>query len=218
MGAIVINEDDPKGCSFTIQVLGRPYYLRAESRAACKDWVITLNRVKEAKLHLGNVQLVYKQKHLQRLRHNPPDLLDATYTQGVVAVANRQRTRAVALETMDEMLSDKEEPSTNPDELGVSFQDNESLSQVVLARWQKRKTSISRLANKLSSWARSLRKKYNCAGDADSGLQLDRRVHPPGHVNPTKVRSRFFNHRCPSFCCLNQCCSAANNEKCGDRG
>jgi hypothetical protein len=185
VGAIVVNEDDPKGCSFTIQVLGRPYYLRAESRAACKDWVITLNRVKEAKLHLGNVKLVHRQKHLRSLRYMPPDLLDATYTQGVVAVANRQRTRAVALENMEEMLSSKdEEPSTNPDELGPSFQENESLSQVVLARWQKRRTSISKLASKLSSWARSVKNKYNCTTATESEVRLDQRVHPPGHVNP----------------------------------
>jgi hypothetical protein len=196
VGGIVVNEDDPKGCSFTIQVLGRPYYLRAESRAACKDWVITLNRVKEAKLHVGNVKLVHKQKHLLSLRHSPPDLLDANYTQGVAAVANRQRTRAVALENMDEMLADKEEPSTNSDALSPSFQENESLSQAVLARWQKRKTSISRLASKVSRWARSLKNKYNCS-TAESDVRLDRRVHPPGHVNPAKVRSRKWKAHCP---------------------
>ena len=193
VGAIVVNDDDPKGCSFTMQVLGRPYYLRAESRAVCKDWVITLNRIKEARLQQGNVKLVNHHKHL--LFRSPPDLLDrnvSTYTQGVVAVANRQRTRAVDESVMDNieemMLKGQAEPGdAEVDSAGYyEAPDSESLSQVVLARWQKRKSSMSKVASKVSRWARSL-KKYNCA-DEDTGVRLDRHVHPPGHDNP-KVSS-----------------------------
>ncbi|CAB9508747.1 PH [Seminavis robusta] len=187
-GIIVVNEDDPKGCSFTIQVLGRPYYLRAESRGACKDWVITLNRVKEAKLHLGNVKLVQKQRHILQLRHSPPDLLDgnvSTYTQGVVAHANRQRTRAVNLENIEEMMHKEKEEDLDVSDPSVTpaFEENESISHVVLARWQKRKTSMSKLATKLAKWARSVSKKYNCT-DVENDVRLDRHVHPPGHDDP----------------------------------
>lgn len=200
VGSIVINEDDPKGCTFTIQVLGRPYYLRAESRAACKDWVITLNRVKEARLQQGNVKLA--NLHSSRFRrNNPPDLLDrnvSTYTPGVVAVANRQRTRAMdeaTIENMEELhKADPSHPQYNPaaaapfaydqgeDDLGGS------LSDIVLARWQKRKSSMSRLASKLARWAKSLNKyKCNDMGHHDDDVRLDRHLHPPGHDDPRKV-------------------------------
>ena len=107
-------------------------------------------------------------------------------------MANRQRTRAVDESAMDNieemMMKGKAEPGDT--DLGDAFyrqtEDTDSLSQVVLARWQKRKTSMSRLASKLSRWAKSLNK-YNCS-DAGNDVRLDRHVHPPGHDNP-KVRS-----------------------------
>jgi len=189
-------------------VLGRPYYLRAESRAACKDWVITLNRVKEARLEQGNVKLVDRHKHL--LFRNPPDLLDrnvSTYTQGVIAVANRQRTRAVnesAMDKIEEMMF-KGKPEPGDTELMDAFYqqrgENESISQVVLARWQKRKSSMSRLASKLSRWAKSLNK-YKCT-DAEQDVRLDRHVHPPGHDNP-KV-SNYLNEAHVMFLVFCRC-------------
>lgn len=58
MGVIEIDTEDKTEHSFRIQVLGRLYQLRANSRASCQDWVITLNRVKEARMQQGNVKLV----------------------------------------------------------------------------------------------------------------------------------------------------------------
>lgn len=206
VGAIVVNMDDPKGCSFTMQVLGRPYHLRAESRAVCKDWVITLNRIKEARLQQGNVKLVNTtpKKHLVPPFRNIPDLLDnrenitANYTHGVVAVANRQRTRAVDGDStnLEDMIAEgeKEEMENDPSDnngYGESASvDTDRLSQVVLARWQKRKSSMSKIVSKVSRWAKSL-KKYNCADtETDREVILDQHVHPPGHDDP-KV-SRIF--------------------------
>ena len=45
---------------------------------------------------------------------------------------------------------------------------------------------MSRLASKLSRWARSL-KKYRCTDVKDSDVWLDRHVHPPGHDNAMQV-------------------------------
>jgi hypothetical protein len=208
VGAIVVNEDDPKGCSFTIQVLGRPYYLRAESRAACKDWVITLNRVKEARLQQGNVKLIHLRKHI--LFRSPPDLLtgnETAYTQGI-AIENphRPRTRAVdesTMENIEEMMHRSEVDPTEPTAVAPAAyyhqtDDTESLSQVVLARWQKRKTSMNRLASKLAKWARSLNK-YRCAeSEVEGGARLDRHVHPPGHDNMTKSGNPAFLQSAPS--------------------
>jgi len=58
VGEIAIDQTDPEECSFTIQVKGRPYYLRAEDKARCNDWVIILNRAREARMNVGNIQLV----------------------------------------------------------------------------------------------------------------------------------------------------------------
>ena len=58
IGSIAVNSKDPKGCEFTINISERHYHLRADGKAACKDWVITLNQVKEARIHEVNVKLV----------------------------------------------------------------------------------------------------------------------------------------------------------------
>jgi len=115
VGEIAIDEEDQKGCTFNIQVANRPYALRAENSGTCKDWVITLNRVKEARMHIGGFELVEAFKA-------PPDLLDhseqmkgieddddefAGATARVVLRANRQRTRAVVdenVKTWDQLV------------------------------------------------------------------------------------------------------------------
>lgn len=176
VGAILIDEEDEKGQSFTIQVLGRLYLLRADSKASCKDWVITLNRIKEARLQQGNVKLV------NPTFQAPVDLLDqrSELRPRVVVVANRERTRAVA-ETVDwdHMIDDPAKPQQN----NLTPHKEKRLSTigtVVLARWTKRRSSMSRLTAKLSKWARSLHK-YSCTDIEKEGLYLDRHVHPPGH-------------------------------------
>jgi hypothetical protein len=187
VGAIDIDESDSKGCSFTIQVLGRPYHLRAESRASCKDWVITLNRVKEARMQQGNVKLVDPAFH-----HQPPDLLDPSHDIGaprVVVIANRERTRAVdETQEWDRMMirEDRDDPieaAAKPPEMKRIS----TIGTVVLARWSKRKTSLNQLSAKLARWARSVRK-YGCT-QADS-VQLDHHVHPPGHDDKTRPQSK----------------------------
>jgi len=115
VGEIAIDEEDQSGCTFHIQVANRPYSLRAENSGTCKDWVITLNRVKEARMQIGGFELVEPFKA-------PPDLLDhseqvkeivddddefAGATPRVVLRANRQRTRAVVdenVKTWDQLV------------------------------------------------------------------------------------------------------------------
>jgi hypothetical protein len=194
VGSIVINHDDPKGTSFTINISERPYLLRADGKAACKDWVITLNRVKEARMHQGNVKLIMPSSGIHS---HPLDLLDHDVDNKprVVVVANRQRTRAVDEENMQSWetvvcydndpavqsaVSPRYRPPTSP-----HYADVAPPSSSRLARWQKPRTSISRIANKLLRWARSLRK-YGCA-DADNDVILDHHVHPPGHDDKPKV-------------------------------
>ena len=189
VGSIVINDTDPTGCCFTINISERPYHLRAESKAACRDWVITLNRVKEARMQQGNVKLV--------AANHPPDLLDEHYTPRVVVVANRQRTRAVDDDDIHSWEGGggagfETSWSNNHAEGGNHF--DTAMTPAYsnrLARWQKPRTSLSRLASKLFKWARSLRK-YNCTTDVEHHVVLDHHVHPPGHDDKRKVGFHEF--------------------------
>ena len=147
------------------------YHLRAESRTACKDWVITLNRVKEARLQQGNMKL---------LSHTI-DLLDSNgeVTPRVGVVANRQRTRGVdGTIQLDQLCQSSDNPA---DPIHLDNKGLTSLSTHVVARWTKRNTtSLQRLGAKIAQWARTA-KKYGCQEvDADN-VHLDRHVHPPGH-------------------------------------
>lgn len=157
VGSIAVNNEDESGCCFTINIAKRPYHLRADSKTAMKDWVITLNRVKEARLQEGNVKLFMpndlQQGHNRQVQP-PIDLLDdLNYnTPRVVVVANRQRTHAVENDDFH------------------SWEDNCTMDEkpqrpATIARWQKPTTSIAHLASKVLRWARSIRK-YHCSADA----------------------------------------------------
>lgn len=97
VGVIAIDGNDPTGCTFTIQVAKRPYYLRAENKATCKDWVINLNRVREARIQVGGFKLVtpefHHSGHTSDSDRNRSE--SGEYAARVVMMANRERTRAV---------------------------------------------------------------------------------------------------------------------------
>ena len=178
VGSIEIDPEDNDEISFNIQVLGRLYHLRADSKASCKDWVITLNRVKEARMQQGNVKLVSLPVR------EPVDLLDTPaqsddfVTPRVVVLANRQRTRAVEEEQELNQLIRLEESAETQDPSFKSEKRLSTLGTVVLARWTKRRSSLSRLRSKFAKWARSLRRLSCTVGDMTG---LDHHVHPPGH-------------------------------------
>ena len=168
VGSITINKEDDNGCGFTINIAKRPYHLRADSKTAMNDWVITLNRVKEARMQEGNVKLVMPKDFK---KNQPPiDLLDDQNftTPRVVVVANRQRTHAVeddfhsweAIAGMDEFTPYKGNDSCQ-----------KSTGNTSVARWQKPKTSMTHLATKVLRWARSLRQ-YHCSADAENQVMV----------------------------------------------
>lgn len=53
VGTIEMDPSDASGCTFTIEVAGRPYYLCADTKEKATDWCINLNRSKEARANLG---------------------------------------------------------------------------------------------------------------------------------------------------------------------
>jgi hypothetical protein len=213
------------------------YQLRANSRASCQDWVITLNRIKEARMQQGNVKLVGMPTKsttvttsamdllngpntvsgtgtVASTQQNPDNFLDGTPR--VVVVSNRERTHGVDEEDQwDEMIRIDDgqnitlggttlnetdiDPASGHQQVETIYGNNKRLSSigtVVAARWTKHHSTFQRLGNKLSKWARSI-KKYSCI-DADAVVtgggphhntqqnygdvvHLDKYLHPPGH-------------------------------------
>lgn len=121
-------------------------------------------------------------------QHRPVvDLLDPG-TPKLVVVANRQRTRAVDEQEQWDRLIRSDNPAVN-EYTRASALSSASLSNAVVGRWSKRHSSLKGVGNKLSRWARSL-KKYSCAEMEHEKVLLDRHVHPPGHDDKTKKTKR----------------------------
>uniref|UniRef100_A0A7S4HXI2 PH domain-containing protein n=1 Tax=Odontella aurita TaxID=265563 RepID=A0A7S4HXI2_9STRA len=245
VGAIQIDNTDPSGCTFTIEVADRPYFLSATSEPLCKHWVINLNRVKEARCQVGGFQLVEPRFH-----HGDAAGADGTDRERtesdecmaprVVMVANRTRTRAMApSETEDamlEMLRQSEEKKADEDAIPLGMNvggggvdtaaggvpphrassappllqdqgeqmdatiaagggvvvegagqgqqqavvrtNSPRLNLPVLARWHKRRNTLTKLSLRLLRWARSMKTSSNCIGDED--VVMGSPVHPPG--------------------------------------
>jgi hypothetical protein len=176
VGTIAMSPGDPLSCTFLIQVVDRPYSLRADNKATCKDWVITLNRIKEARFQLGGVKLVSPEFH-----HQTVDLLDKDATgeiaPRVVLSANRQRTRAVDGENVDswQSLLDHE----NKLNASIAAEHHSSTERENLARWQKRRSMLYSLRRAAVRWARSIR--MSCMNGSPDQDVLDSHCHPPGH-------------------------------------
>jgi hypothetical protein len=58
VGEILMDGSDSSGCTFNIEVSGRQYYLCADTKERARDWVITLNRIKEARMQIGGLKLI----------------------------------------------------------------------------------------------------------------------------------------------------------------
>lgn len=133
----------------------------------------------------GNVKLVQQQPHQHQ---HPMDLLGSAenvVAPRVVVVSNRQRTRAVAeTQDFDQIMRDDPEDQELQG-IGSESKRLSAIGTVVLARWTKRRSSLSRLRSKLTKWARSLRN-LSCASDSNVGL--DNHVHPPGHDDARKKK------------------------------
>ena len=179
VGTIAISPSDPVVCTFVIQVVDRPYSLRAENKATCKDWVITLNRIKEARLQVGGVKLVAPDFH-----HQAPDLLskdEATkIAPRVILSANRQRTRAVDgvnVNSWESLLRQENKQNT---ERQADVQLHHALQSEILARWQKRRSMLYSFSRAAVRWARSIRQN-SCSSSSPDQVVLDTHLHPPGH-------------------------------------
>jgi len=176
VGSVRMDDTDPAGCSFIIEVAGRNYCLCADSKDHAMDWVISMNRVREARMEIGNLKLIEPlQNEIKILAlQNEIKILEDDCTPRVVIVAPRKRAKGLGMEDFNE----EEEAEDNKNDRNVTGH-TEALSPVseaesivssntssrymgnkrqgVLARWKKRRSSYQNWMRRLSRWAQRLR-------------------------------------------------------------
>lgn len=159
VGSIAVSTEDSSGCTFHIQVADRPYSLKAESSSSCVDWVITLNRTKEARLQVGRVKLVSPQY--------AQDAVDSKDAPRVLLQANRPRTRhfqdaeqwqqIIATGTANTANSSNSSPARQSSR--IAFDSLTITARENMAVWEKAPgLRLQRMKYKFLQWARSVKK------------------------------------------------------------
>ena len=122
VGSILMDFSDTSGCTFTIEVAERQYYLCADTKERAQDWVITLNRAKEARAQVGGLKLIdpnfgYEGKRQLQLRSRSGSDSDDEniVTTRVVMNAARPRTKGLGKEEFSVMEKSMEEEERNID-------------------------------------------------------------------------------------------------------
>jgi len=175
VGSVAMDDTDPADCSFTIEVAGRNYYLCAESKDHAMDWVISMNRVREARMEIGNLKLIEP-------RQIDTKLLDDDYAPRVGVVAPRKRAKGLGNEDFNEdveyLIESKESENSN-NVSGVSgftgalspasgmesmvssnmapTRQRSNRRVMSLVRWRKNRPSYQNWMRRLSRWAKRLR-------------------------------------------------------------
>jgi len=187
VGSIEIDATEPTGSTFIIQVKNRPYFLRADNKEYAEDWVIQLNRVREARFQIGGMSVA-----------NEVELL---------LVANRERSHGVRgeadatriFETVD--MSPVYDGLTTPHHVSgsgpIRVEYKIRSSQVgadiceeseIYNDWKKKGGRMRLLRYKLLLWARKVTFNNICFTDKNeviepSTSQDPRRPSPPGYAS-----------------------------------
>lgn len=107
VGTIAMDRTDSAGCTFTIEVAGRHYYLCADTKERAMDWVITLNRVREARAQIGGLKLIKPefigQGNKPRKQRRGSDSDDENVAPRVVMNTSRPRTKGLGKEDFSDM-------------------------------------------------------------------------------------------------------------------
>jgi len=181
VGSVAMDDTDPADCSFIIEVAGRSYYLCAESKDHAMDWVISMNRVREARMEIGNLKLIEP-------RQIESKLLDDDYAPRVGVVAPRKRAKGLGNEDFDDEVEyciDSKQSENSNNVSGVSgftgalspvsgmesvvssnicakhmalvpTRQPSNRRQMALVRWRKRRPSYQNWMRRLSRWAKRL--------------------------------------------------------------
>jgi len=178
VGSVAMDDTDPSDCSFIIDVAGRNYHLCANSKDHAIDWVISINRVREARMEIGNLKLIYP-------------LPEHDITPRVVMVAPRKRAKGLGIEDFNEdikrsmrsishiddenvnnitsgTISEASSPGGGTESVDSSNINSEQEAsgpvgqpstrrQRALLRWTKRRPSYQNWMRRLSRWAKRLR-------------------------------------------------------------
>lgn len=172
VGEIAIDRTDPDACTFTIQVSNRPYYLRAEDKTQCNDWVITLNRAREARMNVGNIQLVKPKLDDPHRSQAGSD----EYAPCIVISALRPRTHGSDLPP-DLLTCHTEEEQQQIEVMGnwdhfqtqsidaaaksspkAPLAASSPVASQPMAKWQKKHSTMHQLSLRFLKWARSITK------------------------------------------------------------
>eukprot|EP00559_Dactyliosolen_fragilissimus_P003468 CAMPEP_0184858942 /NCGR_PEP_ID=MMETSP0580-20130426/3966_1 /TAXON_ID=1118495 /ORGANISM="Dactyliosolen fragilissimus" /LENGTH=883 /DNA_ID=CAMNT_0027355311 /DNA_START=340 /DNA_END=2991 /DNA_ORIENTATION=+ len=146
VGLIFLDSTDPLGNTFCIQVAHRHYHLCSDTSEGARDWVISLNRIKEARLQIGNLKLVETSDLLlnEGLSGDTNDSWNKENEAKVVMMALRPRTRNIEkiedLDPAEQNIMDiintenKENhemplPNASKDDTHKDSNDNESLGK-----------------------------------------------------------------------------------------
>lgn len=118
VGTIAMDRTDAAGCTFTIEVAGRQYYLCADTKERAMDWVITLNRVREARAQIGGLKLInpefMSQGNKPVMARRGSDSDDENVAPRVVMNTSRPRTKGIGKEDFSDMeksIEDEERPA-----------------------------------------------------------------------------------------------------------
>lgn len=178
-----MDPSDDSDCTFTIEVAGRNYFLCSDTKEKARDWVIALNRVKEARMNIGRLELVYPDG-------NDSDEDKAPTRMVMNAKHTRARTKKVGKDDFSEMDKSIEEESnsgpvttmvpTNPSPSAASNSLSSSSPQHqgltvntflnpnaidvlprnvknnVIVGWQKQRSAAQNWGRRLSRWAKRM--------------------------------------------------------------
>jgi len=163
VGSVAMDDTDPADSSFTIEVAGRNYYLCADSKDHAMDWVISMNRVREARMEIGNLKLIEPRP-------------DDDITPRVVMVATRKRAKGLGTEDFNEGdntndvsgFTEESSPGSGTESVASSNISSRheasgpagqppNRRQSVLGRWTKQRPSYQNWMRRLSRWGMRLK-------------------------------------------------------------
>ena len=176
---------DHSGCTFTIEVAGRQYYLCTDTKGRAQDWVIMLNRAKEARAQVGGLKYDFVYEGKKQLQHRSPsgsDSDDENVVARVVMNAARPRTRGLGNEDFSDMDMEDEDknldgqivttnttmsPSAGTRSLASSQPRHliqhphlnmlpPNMQHQVAVRWNKQRSAVQNLARRLSRWTKRM--------------------------------------------------------------
>jgi len=174
VGEISVHSHDTTGCTFQIQVSGRPYFLKAENNGICQDWVINLNRVREARFQMGGMKLIAPHQSFQPFSEcEARDGLDRKRSESssdmvarVTVESNRMRTKRVT--GITEYWSNLDKAHNNEAAITPIGVPNH-----VLLGWQKRRRNFQIIRSKLASFVRWMKLMKHFARKNDMSVHED---------------------------------------------